>query len=90
MQEIINLALYAQVVIEHIAIEVAKFRDVLLWDKALKRCSNVGLDKDSVWENDKVLKMLYKEHNFPIVYVSSYQNYVTFSICPVKMGIKVA
>lgn len=34
--------------------------------------------------------MLYKKHNVSIVYVFSYQNYLTFSMCPIKVGVEVA
>ena len=41
-------------------------------------------------ESDKTLKTLYKEYDIPIVYIFFYQDYFTFSMYPVKVGVKVA
>lgn len=56
----------------------------------MEGCSNVGLDKSSASESDEALKTLHKEHNVPIVYVFPHRNYLTFSVCPVEVGVNVA
>lgn len=88
--ESINLALHAWVVIECVAVKVAELRDVPLQDGALEGCNNIGIDEGNVLESDKALKTLYKKHDVPIIYVSSYQHYLTFFVCPMEVEVKVA
>lgn len=72
MKEGINLALYAWVVIECIAAEVAELRSVPLESRVSEGCGNVGLDKGSALGGYKALKILHKENNIPVVHVFSY------------------
>lgn len=90
MKESINPVFHAKVVIECITVKVAKFRDIPLYGRALKGYNNIGFHKNSASENDKVLKTLYKEQNIPIIDVFLYQNYLTFFVCLIKIGVKVA
>lgn len=70
--ECINLALYVRVVIEYVTVEVTELKGIPLQGGALKRCSNVGFDKNSILESNKALKMLHKHNDVPIVYVLFY------------------
>ena len=73
MEESINPALYARVVIERIAVEVTKLGSVPFEDGASERCGNIGFDKDSASEGYEALKTLHKEDDVLVVYVFSYQ-----------------
>ena len=90
MGECINPALHARVVIERVAIEITELRGVPLHGGALEGYGNVGFDKGSVLDGDKALKTLHKEDNILIVNVLSYQDYLTFSMCPIKVGVNVS
>ena len=90
MGECINPAFHTRVVIERVAVEVTEFRGVPLWSGASKGCSDVGFDEGSATESDEALKTLHKQDDVPIVYVFSYQDYFTFSVCSVKVGVEVS
>lgn len=90
MEEDINLVLHAWVIIERIAVEVAKLKDVPLESGASEGYGNVGFDKDNISESYEALKMLHKEDNIFIVYIFSYWHYLTFSVYPIEMEVKVA
>lgn len=55
--ECINPALYAWIIIERVTVEIAGFRDVLLYGRVLERYGNISFDKGSASEGDEALKM---------------------------------
>lgn len=60
MGEGVDLALYAWVVIEGIAVKVAELKGIPLQDGASKRYDNVGFHKNSSLEGDQALETLDK------------------------------
>lgn len=90
MGEGINPTLHTWVVIKHVTVDVAEPRDILVEGGASEKGGNVGLDKGSALESPEALKMLYKEDNVTIIHVFSYRHYLTFSVCPIEMGVKIA
>lgn len=86
----INLALHTWIVVEHIAVKVTEFKYVLFKGRTLEKCSNVGLNKGCGSEGHKVLKMMYKEHNVPIVHVFFYRYYLSLSICYIEVRVEVS
>ncbi len=90
MGEGVDPAFHAQVVIEGIAVKVAKFRGVPLQDRALKGCSNVGFDKSRSLEGYQALKMLDKEHYIPVINIFIHRHYLTFPVRSIEVGIEVA
>lgn len=90
MEKSINSAFLVWVVIERVTIKLAKLRDVPLQGGVLDKCDNVGFDKGSVSKNYEVLKTLHKKHDVSMVYVFSYQNYLTLSVCSIKVGVEVS
>lgn len=90
MEEGINLAFHAQVVIKRVAVKVSELRDVSLEGGASERCDNVGFDKSSASKSHKALKTLHEDDHVPVIHVFSYQHYLTFSVYPNEVGVKVA
>lgn len=76
MRESINPVFHTWVIIKRVVVKVDKFGGVSLEDGALKGSSNVGFYESNALESDEALKMLYKKHDVPIVYVFFYQNYL--------------
>lgn len=90
IEEGTNSALHTWVIIGRVMVKLTKLRDIPFQDRALEGYNNVGLDKGSISESDQALKMVYKDYNISIIYIFSYQNYLTFFICSIKVGVKVA
>ncbi len=90
MGEGVDPAFHAWVIIEGIAVEVAELRDVPLQGGASKGCGNVGFDKDRFLEDYSALKTLDKEHYVPVINAFAHRHYLTFSVRPIEVGVKVA
>lgn len=90
MKEDINLAFYAWVVVQYIAVKVAKLRGIPFQNRTLEQCCNIRFYQNSALKGDKTLEMLHKEHDVLIVYILIYQNYFAFIISFIKVGVEVA
>lgn len=90
MEEGVDPAFHARVVVESIAVKIAKLRGIPLQGGASKRYGNVGFNKDHSLESYQTLKMLDKEYYVLIINVLAHRYYLTFSVCPIEMGVKVA
>lgn len=55
-----------------------------------KNIARLALIKTAPLESNKAPKTLYEEHNVSIVDIFSYQNYLVFSICFIKVGVEIA
>lgn len=90
MEEGVDPAFHARVVVEGIAIEVAELRGLPLQGGASKGCGNVGLDKGRFLESYQALKTLDKEYYVSVINLFAHRHYLTFPMCPVKIRVKVA
>lgn len=60
MQECINRAFRVWVIIEYIAVKVAKLKDISFQSGVLKECCNTSFHQKNMSEDAKTLKMLHK------------------------------
>lgn len=90
MEEYINLALYTQVVVEGIAVKVAKLRGVTFQSGASKRYGNVGFDKSRFFEGHQALETLDKKYYIFVINVFAHRHYLAFFMCLIKMQVKIA
>ena len=86
----IDLAFHARVVVEDVAVKVAKLRGVPLKGGASKGRGNVGFHKGNPFEGDQVLEALDKQHHVHVVNVLANRNYLAFTMCFIKMGVEIA
>ena len=86
----IDPAFHAQVVVEGVAVEVAKLRGVPLKGGASKGRGDVGFHKGNPFEGDQVLEALDKQYHVPVINVFANRNYLAFTMRFIEMGVKIA
>lgn len=90
MGKSVDLALYVQVVVESVAVKVAKLRGIPLQGGVLKRYNNIGFHKKSSLEGHKALEMLDKKYYVFVVNIFAYKHYLALFIYLIKMRVEIA
>ena len=90
MGEGVNLAFYAWVVIEGIAIEVTELKGIPLMSGVSIECGKVGFNKGRSLEDYQALKMLDNEHYVLVINFFAHKYYLIFLVHPIKVGVEVA
>lgn len=89
MENCVDQTCHGWVVVESIVVKLVEFRGISLQNGPLKGCGNICFDKGRPLKDYQALKTLDKEYYVSVINIFTHRHYLTFSVCPIKVGVKV-